>query len=223
LVSLGAVHACAEDIDLGFLMAELPRAFEQTEAGVRRVAEIVVAMNEFGRPDQREKVSVGMQACIETALLMAQHELKQAAEVELALAPLPPVPGYPGELKHVLLSLLLNAGHAVVDRFGKSGGGRIRVSAVSTDECVLVSVTDNGCGIPAEHRDRIFEPFFTTKEVGRGSGQALAVARSIVVDKHAGTLSFESSAGEGTTFTLKLPLHGFEPIEASRGGKASVT
>jgi two-component system NtrC family sensor kinase len=208
LTRLGEVQACAREIELEFLMSELPKAFEQTESGVRRVADIVVAMNEFGKSDPREKVPMALQRCIETALLMADYELKQAAEVELALDPLPLIPGYPGELQHVLLSLLLNAGHAIVDRFGTSRGGRIRVVATSAGEHVVVSVSDNGCGIAVEHRARIFEPFFTTKQVGRGSGQALAVARSIVVDKHAGTLTFESTEGKGTTFTLKLPMDG---------------
>jgi signal transduction histidine kinase len=167
-----------------------------------------MAMKEFGRIDSREKVLVAIERCIENVLLVAHNELKHAAEVEVDVHDLPPVPGYPGELNQVLLNLLLNAAHAVVDRFGGEARlGRIRVSADADADWVTVAVSDNGCGITNEQRPRIFEPFFTTKAVGRGVGQGLAIARSIVVDKHGGSLTFDSVAGEGTTFTLKLPSH----------------
>jgi signal transduction histidine kinase len=202
-----ALESRAEEIDLGYLVAELPKAFDHTEEGVRRVAGIVLAMKEFGRPDSREKVPVAVKRCIDNALLVAHSELKYAAEIEVSARDLPSVPGYPGDLNQVLLNLLVNAAHAIVDRYGaQSRCGLIRVRAESDADWVTVTVSDNGCGISAEHRARIFEPFFTTKGVGRGSGQGLAIARAIVVEKHGGTLTFDSVPNEGTTFELKLPL-----------------
>jgi signal transduction histidine kinase len=205
---LEEVRACAKRIDLDYLLEELPRAFEQTEEGVRRVASIVLAMKEFGRPDTREKTPVALKRCIENALVVAHNELKYAADLELDLADVPQVLGYPGELTQVFLNLLINAAHAIVDRHGSGGRGKIRVSALPDGEHVNVNICDDGAGIPAEIRARIFEPFFTTKALGRGTGQGLAIARSIVVDKHGGALAFESVVGEGTTFTIRLPVDG---------------
>ncbi|MBI5548484.1 MAG: hypothetical protein HY901_31770 [Deltaproteobacteria bacterium] len=92
---------------------------------------------------------------------------------------------------------------------GKSGArGRIRIRTASEGELVRIDVSDSGCGIPEKIRERIFEPFFTTQEVGRGSGLGLAIARSIVVEKHGGSLMFESNVGEGTTFSILLPVEG---------------
>src|SRR5688572_16663707 len=112
---LDEVKACAKRIDLEYLLEELPKAFEQTEEGVRRVASIVLAMKEFGRPDTREKSPVALQRCIENALVVAHNELKYVADVELDLADVPQVLGYPGELTQVFLNLLINAAHAIVD------------------------------------------------------------------------------------------------------------
>ena len=205
---LATIRQHAEDIDLEYLMAEIPKAFDQTEEGVRRVSGIVLAMKEFGRADQREKVPVVISRCIENALVIAQSELKFTAVVELDTVPVPAVPGHPGEINQVLLNLLVNASHAIFERWGGGRLGLIRVSLAREDDWVRVSVSDNGAGIQPEHQARIFEPFFTTKEVGKGTGQGLAIAHSIIVDKHGGLLTFSSTLGEGTTFTLKLPVHG---------------
>jgi signal transduction histidine kinase len=94
------------------------------------------------------------------------------------------------------------------DKVAESGGlGVIRIRTREDGDDVVVNVSDDGCGIPDGIQDRIFEQFFTTKEAGRGTGQGLALARSVVVD-HDGSLTVDSTAGEGTTFTLRLPVGG---------------
>jgi signal transduction histidine kinase len=112
-----------------------------------------------------------------------------------------------GDINQVFLNLLVNAAHAIADAGSTSDKrGRIRVrSAPEGKAQVRIEIEDTGCGIPPEIRDRIFDPFFTTKEVGRGTGQGLAIARNIVVDQHHGSLTFESEVGKGTTFTILLP------------------
>jgi len=129
------------------------------------------------------------------------------ADVDVHLGDVPLVPGFAGELNQVLLNLLVNAAHAIAEQRGGSGGkGRIRVMSACEAQRVVITIADDGVGIPMAHQSRIFEPFFTTKAVGKGTGQGLAIARSIVVEKHGGTLTFESAPGQGTTFRVSLPV-----------------
>jgi signal transduction histidine kinase len=120
------------------------------------------------------------------------------------------VPCLPGELNQVILNLVVNAAHAIAERPGGRDGekGRITVSTRRDGSWVEIRVGDTGAGIPPHVRERIFDPFFTTKPVGKGTGQGLAIARSVVVDKHAGTIAFETKTGVGTTFIVRLPLGG---------------
>jgi signal transduction histidine kinase len=111
------------------------------------------------------------------------------------------------DLNQVFLNLIVNAAHAIGDVVGSSGEkGTIRISTRDEGDFVCIDIADTGSGIPEAIRERVFEPFFTTKPVGVGSGQGLAIARSIVVDRHSGTLTFDSAVGGGTTFHIRLPL-----------------
>jgi signal transduction histidine kinase len=129
--------------------------------------------------------------------------------MELNLADdLPLVPCYPGEINQVFLNLIINAAHAISDVSddGRAGKGRITISTHANGDKVGVHIGDSGGGIPVAVQDRIFDPFFTTKEVGRGTGQGLAIARTVVVDKHGGSIRFETAEDRGTTFIIELPL-----------------
>jgi len=118
------------------------------------------------------------------------------------------------DMNQVFLNLLVNSAHAIGDVVKGTGKkGLIRVRTGREDGNVVISISDTGCGIPENIRSKIFDPFFTTKEIGRGTGQGLAIARSIVVDKHGGTLTFESEPGKGTTFYIRLPLEGSDSQE----------
>jgi two-component system, NtrC family, sensor kinase len=138
---------------------------------------------------------------------VARNELKYVAEVETDLSPLPPVSCYVSELSQVLLNLLGNAAHAIADAH-RDGFGRTTVRSWSEGDQVYVSMCDPGCGIPEVVRERIFDAFFTTKEVSRGTGPGLALARSVIVDRHEGTINFHTEIGKGTTFLIGLPLAG---------------
>ena len=205
--SLTALRASVADLDLAFLLEEVPKALEQAAEGVHRVSGIVSAMKDFGRTDSREKTLSDVNRCLRSTLLIAQNELKYVADVTVELGELPLVPCFPGELSQVLLNLLVNAAHAIAEqRAGAGGKGHIRVTSACHGQRVIVTVSDDGAGIPLAHQTRVFEPFFTTKPIGQGTGQGLAIARSIVVEKHGGSLSFESTPGQGTTFEMSLPL-----------------
>jgi PAS domain S-box-containing protein len=200
-------HEAYQACDVDYLLEEVPKALTQALDGTARVATIVRAMKEFSHPDRGEKVPTDINVGLQTTLIVARNELKYVAEVETDFGELPPVLCYPGDLNQVFLNLLVNAAHAVQDIVKSTGQkGKISVVTRGEDGWVRVEIGDTGCGIAESIRDRIFEPFFTTKEVGRGTGQGLALARSIVVEKHGGTLKFESQLGVGTVFTIRLPV-----------------
>jgi signal transduction histidine kinase len=126
-----------------------------------------------------------------------------------------------GELNQVFLNLIVNAAHAIEARVKNSGErGLIRVTSRHEAGWVVIGVADTGTGIPEEIRDRIFEPFFTTKEIGKGTGQGLAIARAVVLEKHGGKLWFETVTGRGTTFFLRLPVDPAPAVPAGQAGPA---
>ncbi len=195
------------DVDLEYLAAHVPDSFSRCLDGVGRISTIVRAMKEFAHPDTREKVPADLNQALRSTLVIASNEYKYVADVDTEFGDLPLVPCHIGDLNQVFLNLLVNAAHAIGEACTSTGArGRIRVSTRRDDCGVHVGFSDTGSGIPDPIRHRIFEPFFTTKEVGKGTGQGLAIARSIVVDKHGGALTFDTQVGVGTTFTITLPL-----------------
>jgi len=203
---LAAIADYEQDIDYEFLAARAPKAVDAALEGLGRIARIVQAMREFGHHDSGERTPVDLNHAILTTLEVARNEYKYVAEVETQLAPLPAVTCLGGEMNQVLLNLIVNAAHAIRDVVRDSGTmGKIRIVTTVDGGDVLIHISDSGTGIPQHVQRRVFDPFFTTKEVGRGTGQGLAIARSVVVDKHGGQISFETEVGRGTTFMIRLP------------------
>jgi len=199
----------AEEADLDFLRSEVPASLERTREGVSRVAEIARAIKEFSYPDQREKEATDLNAALTNTLTIARNEYKYVADIETDLADLPPVFCHPGHLNQVFLNLIVNAAHAIEAANGDGEEkGTIRIRTRCEGPIVSIRIADTGCGIPDEIRTRVFDAFFTTKEVGRGTGQGLALARSVIVEKHGGTLSFDSEVGRGTCFEIRVPVDG---------------
>jgi two-component system, NtrC family, sensor kinase len=208
---LDAVQEAEDIADLSYLRDRVPRSFERTLDGVSRVSSIVTAMKAFSHPSN-EKLPVDINAAIQTTLTVARNEYKYVADVETELGELPSVTCHGGDMNQVFLNLIVNAAHAIESaRTDSNSKGHIRVQTRREGEMAVVEVSDTGCGIPEEFRDRVFDPFFTTKEVGRGTGQGLSLAHTIVVDKHGGSLGFESQVGSGTTFLLRIPIDGHSP------------
>jgi two-component system, NtrC family, sensor kinase len=206
---LAAVESSCAKVDLKFLSEEIPKALQESLEGVTRVATIVRAMKEFSHPGRKEKMAIDLNHAIETTVIVARNEWKYIAELTTDLAPnLPLVPCLVHELNQAILNLIVNAAHAVGDVVQKSEGskGNINISTRQDDSSVEIRISDTGTGIPENIRHRIFDPFFTTKDVGKGTGQGLAIARSTIVDKHGGQISFESTVGKGTTFIIRLPI-----------------
>jgi two-component system sensor histidine kinase TtrS len=199
-----------EEIDWPYLREEIPTAIAQSRDGIARVTSIVRAMKEFSHPGTREMAPVDLNRLLETTITIARNEWKYAAEMETELDPdLPQAPCLSDEMGQVFLNLIINAAHAIAEKFGdrpEGEKGTIRISTRTRADMVEIRISDNGAGIPEEIRKRIFDPFFTTKEVGKGTGQGLAIARDVIVNKHGGSIEVESVAGQGTTFIITLPL-----------------
>jgi PAS domain S-box-containing protein len=198
--------AVAEEVEVEYLLAELPKAMQRARDGVKRVTGIVRAMKEFSHPSTESRSAADINKALETTLEVARSEYKHIAEVDLDLAPVPLVLCNIGELNQVFLNMVVNAAHAI-EASGKGlTSGRIHIATRHEGAQIVITFEDNGCGIPQENLDKIFDPFFTTKEVGKGTGQGLAISRSIVVDRHGGALDVHSIVGAGTRFTIRLPV-----------------
>lgn len=203
-----------QDADLEFVQEQLPKAFARLADGLERVTHIVRSMKDFAHPDFGRHEPADLNRALLNTLTIARAEYKRVAELEMDLGELPPVWCHVGELNQVFLNLIVNAAHAIVDRDGDAGvRGHIVVRTRLVGDHVEVSVSDDGVGMDAALQERIFEPFFTTKEVGRGTGQGLALAHNIVVDRHRGELTVQSTLGVGTVLTARLPVGGPVPMQ----------
>jgi len=219
---LESFQKTVEETDFKFLSEEIPAAIEEALHGTERISKIVRAMKEFSHPgnsDSNNPEPINLNRAIETTITVARSEWKHVAEMVTEFdAQLPKVPIFAGEFNQVILNLIVNAAHAISEasNVNRQRPGIITISTRRDGEWVEVRVRDNGAGIPEKIRHRIFEPFFTTKEVGRGTGQGLTIAHSVIVKKHAGELRFETETGKGTCFIIRLPLNLLAQIHQNR-------
>lgn len=208
-----AIDELVDEVDWEYLKEEIPKAVEQSQNGVNRITKIVRAMKEFSHPGTKEKAPNNINKIIETTVTVASNEWKHVAELQLELAPdLPMVDCLAGEIGQVFLNIIVNAAHAIADRGSDTIKGSIKIGSTLMDDWVEIRVEDNGGGIPASIKDHIFDPFFTTKDVGKGTGQGLAIAYDVVTVKHGGQLTFETVEEQGTTFIIRLPVGTQEAI-----------
>lgn len=201
-------RALLEEVDYDFIRSEIPEAISQSLEGLERITTIVKAMMDFSHPGSEIKEPVDINQAIRSTVTVCKNRWKYAADLELDLADdLPDVPCHVAEFNQVILNLVVNAGDAIQSHLeGQDRKGLIKVSTRLAGDCVEVRVTDNGGGIPEDVQQKVFDPFFTTKEVGKGTGQGLAISRNVVVEKHGGELLCESEPGVGTTFVVRIPL-----------------
>ena len=204
------IASCSDEIDLPFIREDIPVAISQALDGVSRIASIVKAMKEFSHPGTETKELVSLNKAIDSTLTVARNEWKYCAEISREFdQELPMVECHIGELNQVILNMIVNGAHAIEDQQKESGNtslGCITIRTALEENLVVIQISDTGAGIEKENIKKIFEPFFTTKSVGKGSGQGLYIAYSVVVEKHNGEITVESEVGSGTTFTIKLPI-----------------
>lgn len=227
-----AVDACLDEADIDFLREEIPGALEHSRDGLQRVSEIVRAMKDFSHPGKK-LAEVDLNRAIESTVTVSRNEWKYVAEMTLRLDPtLPMAHMHAGQIKQVILNLIVNAAHAIADRNSSAvdddppgaqaldgtatdaSMGSITVSTGVAGDYIRISVEDTGCGMTPETQARIFDQFFTTKEVGRGTGQGLSMVHRIV-ESHHGRIHVESDVGVGTTFIVELPIKAsiFEEVD----------
>ncbi len=203
------IKASLDQLDIEYLRKEIPKAIEQSLDGVERVATIVRAMKDFSHPGAEGMEAADLNRTIESTITVARNEWKYVAEMITDFDPaLPLVPCFVGEFNQVILNLVVNAAHAIADVVGRSTGkkGTITITTREDGDWVEICIGDTGTGISEEHRSKIFDHFFTTKEVGKGTGQGLAIAHAVVTEKHGGTIALETEMGKGTTFIIRLPI-----------------
>jgi two-component system NtrC family sensor kinase len=199
------VREAEASIDFDYLRKEIPSAVEQTLEGIDRVSTIVRAMKTFSHPGHREQVPADLKEAVDATVTVTRHQISGVADLHLDLADLPPVRCNVTDLNQVFLNLIVNAADAI-EETGRRG--TITVATAVDGDHVIVRISDTGAGIPDDVRSKIFDPFFTTKDVGRGSGQGLALARGVVQEGHGGSLTVESVIGQGSSFTVRVPING---------------
>lgn len=193
---------------MDFVLEEIPKACLRALEGTDQVATIVRAMKNFAHPGDGKRSTVDINQALENTILVAKNEWKYVADVVKNFDQVPMVQCLPGDINQVFLNVLVNAAHAIDDVVGNSGEkGTITISTSANADEVIISIADTGSGIPPENREKIFDPFFTTKEVGKGTGQGLAIVHDIIVKRHGGSIDLESEVGVGTTIVIALPLH----------------
>jgi PAS domain S-box-containing protein len=200
--------------DIDFLRDEIPGAIAQCLDGMERIGKIVQAVKEFSYPSDKDRSLFDLTRTIEVAATVTRNQWKYVAALDLQLDPdLPPIRGDQGAINQVLVNMIVNAAHAIEAAGRGQGGGRIAIATRHERDQAVIEISDDGTGIPAEHRGRVFELFFTTKPPGKGTGQGLAISHAIVVKQHGGSIDLESEPGAGTRFTIRLPIDGDAAME----------
>jgi signal transduction histidine kinase len=196
--------------------ASIAQAARISETSSQKIAEIVRALKYYAYSDQDRIEQIQINDSMRTALVLLRNQLKHAVRVVTDLDPTLPLVACTSEIHQVWTNLLTNACDAVLER-GEGEAGEIGVRTFARDGSVVVTVTDNGVGIPEDRLDQIFDPFVTTKDIGKGTGLGLSIVSGIV-KKHRGTVRVESRPGR-TTFEVELPVEGaLEPMEGGFAG-----
>ncbi|MAY41584.1 MULTISPECIES: ATP-binding protein [unclassified Neptuniibacter] len=191
-----------DEEDIEFIQEDLPELMTDTVEGLTRVRDIVMNLRSFARTQSTDRSTAKLVDGIKSTLKLLHSELKNSVNMQLNLNPLPDISCNPNELNQVFLNLIINAKQATADQKRPT----ITISSDQIDSEIVIKISDNGSGMSEAVQKEIFVPFFTTKPVGDGTGMGLAIAHGIIKD-HNGEISVSSIEGEGTTFTIKLPIN----------------
>ncbi|MGQ4647953.1 AAA family ATPase [Lyngbya aestuarii] len=211
----------AQEIDLEYLLKDLPKMIDSMQVGCDRIISISDSLRTFSRADQDYKVPFNLHEGIDSTLIILKHclkanETRPKIKVSKDYADLPPINCFPGQLNQVFMNILSNAINAIDESNQRKHYQAIEKNlnqitirtSILDEKHVSIQIHDNGIGIPEEIKPRIFDHLFTTKSVGKGTGLGLAITRQIVVEKHGGVIEVNSVLGQGTEFEIRLPVHG---------------
>lgn len=193
------IRAIEADVDIVYVMNDILALLSESNDGVNRIKKIVHDLKDFAHPGSDKPVYTNINMNMDMTLNVVWNELKYKVTVEKDYDTLPDIACYPQQLSQVFANILVNAAHAIEVK------GVVTIRTRDLKDHVEVTIKDTGVGIPEKNLPKIFEPFFTTKDVGKGTGLGMHVAYSII-EKHHGTIHVESKVGEGTTFTITLPM-----------------
>ncbi len=205
---LHGINAFKNEKDTDFTILDIKNLVEESKEGVNRVVSIVKSLKDFSHADVGGQKKCDLNQCIEDTIKVSWHEIKYKAEVIRELGELPPVICNHQQINQVLLNIIINASQAIEEK------GQITIKTFTDNEYAVVKITDNGTGMSEENVKKIFDPFFTTKPIGKGTGLGLSIAHG-VIEKHRGSIEVQSKEGEGTTFTVKLPVKGADAFDAA--------
>ncbi|MEH2110267.1 sensor histidine kinase [Nostoc sp.] len=207
-----------KEIELDFLLDDLPKILTSMQVGAERISEIVLSLRNFSRLDEAEKKRVDIHQGLDSTLLILQSRFKNSIDhpgikVVKNYGDLPLVDCYPGQLNQVFMNIISNAIDALDNYDNKraiaeihANPNKITITTEVIETKCVIRIADNGSGITEAVKERLFDPFFTTKPVGKGTGLGLSISYQIVVEKHGGTLRCVSEAGQGTEFWIEIPL-----------------
>jgi len=196
---LAQIEDIEAQVDIDYIMEDTPGLIKESQEGTERIKKIVIDLKDFVHPGKQELSYANINHNLDSTLNIVWNELKYKATVKKDYGDIPDVLCYPQQLNQVFMNILVNAAQAIEKQ------GEMRITTRPDNDHVEVKISDTGGGIPKENLSKIFDPFFTSKEVGKGTGLGLHVAYNII-EKHKGTIDVESKVGEGTTFTIKIPI-----------------
>ncbi len=216
------IESWAEEIDIDFILEDLPKTLSSMKLGADRIRQIVLSLRNFSRLDESELKTVDVHEGIDSTLLILGHRLKNCSdryqvEVVKEYGELPLIECYPAQLNQVFMNLLANALDAIEEAISlrkednvpqdNSQSPKIWISTkLNERDQVEIRIRDTGMGLDEASKSKIFEHFFTTKPVGKGTGLGLAISKKIIVEKHCGTLAVDSVSGQGAEFIIGLPV-----------------
>jgi PAS domain S-box-containing protein len=195
------IESLEAEMDLAYILEDVQSLIAESREGTERIKRIVEDLKHFAHPGQDKVQETDVNAGLASTLNIVNNELKYKATVIREFGELPIISANPQQLNQVFANILVNAAQAIAEQ------GEIRVRTQQVDDFVEILISDTGCGIPAENLEKIFDPFFTTKEVGKGTGLGMNIAYNII-KKHQGDILVQSKVGEGTTFSIRLPVEG---------------
>ena len=194
------IKALKQKYQFDLIKEDLPDLIKDSIEGVRRVRTIVENLRDFSHTGNNEWQLANINDSVQSALTIATNEVKYKADIITQFSDLPQISCIPGQIGQIVLNLVINAAQSM-----KQSRGRVTIRTYSKDEGVVLEVSDNGSGMDEGTKSKIFDPFFTTKPIGEGTGLGLSISYGIV-SNHNGLIEVETALGQGTTFTIWLPL-----------------